>query len=99
MQWAVSCPWLRWQSGDIVTALLGGYYIENRSPLAKTLRKIHILTEKRLKMTNITNVFRSSLECIAELATGILDELAVAEVPPPPEGGVSQCPMPQENAG
>lgn len=50
-------------------------------------------------MANITNVFRASLECIAELAAGILDELAVAEVPPPPEGGVCECPMPQENAG
>lgn len=50
-------------------------------------------------MANITNVFSASLECIAELAAGILDELAVAEVPPPPEGGVCECPMPQENAG
>lgn len=50
-------------------------------------------------MTNITNVFRSSLECIAELAAGILDELAVAEVPPPPEGSVRECPMQQEDAG
>lgn len=36
-------------------------------------------------------VYESALECIRELAIGILDELAVA-TPDPPKGGGELCP-------
>ena len=42
-------------------------------------------------MSKCVLVYESSLECIRELAVGILDELAVA-TPDPPKGGEDLCP-------
>lgn len=42
-------------------------------------------------MSKCVLIYESSLECIRELAAGILDEIAVSQ-PDPPEGGKEQCP-------
>lgn len=42
-------------------------------------------------MSKCVLIYESSLECIRELATGILDEIAVSQ-PDPPKGGKEQCP-------
>ena len=42
-------------------------------------------------MSKCILVYESSLECIRELAEGILDEIAVA-TPDPPKGGKKLCP-------
>jgi hypothetical protein len=41
-------------------------------------------------MSNCVLIYESSLNCIRELAAGILDEIAVA-TPDPPKGGIEQC--------